>query len=137
MTEPNAPLHPDKNLGWSIWALWLVTLILALAGLIAACAIPKDHDHAGWHILIVASLALGPPTWFLLEAAFRSQPGGKGPLTPMEQFFYDAAGKFWAGVLALLLAIYAMDQWNKTQEAAKGQQQPAAGAGGKPNAGGP
>ena len=127
----NLPQLPDKKLGRGIWALWLVTLTLAVVGLIAAYNIPKNRDNAVWHLLIAACLTLGPPAWFLLEAARRSQPGGKGPLTPMEAFFYDAAGKFWAGILALLLAIYAVDQWDKTQDPAKAQQPPAAGADGK------
>ena len=34
-------------------------------------------------------------------------PDDTGVLSPQEEFFYDAAGKFWAGILALITAIYA------------------------------
>jgi hypothetical protein len=74
---------------------------------------------------------LGPPFWFLKESAARiTRPHrypNNGALTPQEQFFFDSAGKFWAGVLALLTAVYAKD---KLAEAPKGPpaQPPVASA---------
>ena len=47
---------------------------------------------------------LGPPSWYLLDARKRLLHG-RMP-TEEELYFHDAASKFWAGVIAMLAALY-------------------------------
>ena len=98
-----------------LYILWAIAILLAIASALLAYFVPRSSP-AGYqwvHWCIVVLWTLGPATWFLLDATFRIQPGGKGELTKPEEFFYDAAAKFWAAVVALLLAIYSKDQWLK------------------------
>jgi hypothetical protein len=92
------------------WALWIAAIAAAIVSVLLACFLPKRSAYKWIHLVIIALWTLGPPTWFLLDAARRAQPNGKAP-TEKEKYFYDSAGKFWAGVLAMLLAVYTRDKW--------------------------
>jgi hypothetical protein len=104
-----------------IWFLWFTAVVVAGWCLRYAYKRPHTQEYMLKHILIVALWTLGPPTWFLAESAFRitwpehwphknNEKLTDGELTPQEKYFYESAATFWAGVLALLTAIYAKDK---------------------------
>src|SRR3954470_1118765 len=91
-----------------IRSLWFVAVGAALVSFLVAYWVKPTPENEWLHILLISLWTLGPPTWLLTGAAFGIR---RPPLSEQEKFFHDSAGKFWAGVLALLLAIYTRDKW--------------------------
>jgi hypothetical protein len=95
------------------FVLWIVALAFALLGVVVAFKVPRTAEHQWKHWCVIIGWTFLPPTWFLIEAALRIQPGGKGALNDCEMFFYDAAAKFWAAGVAVLTAVDTADAWLK------------------------
>jgi hypothetical protein len=95
--------------------LWFAAIVSAIGSFLVAYCVKPTPENAWLHMILISLWTLGPPTWFLSDASFRitrpNQEAGAGKLTDQEKFFYDSAAKFWAGVLALLIAIYTRDKW--------------------------
>ena len=94
------------------WLVWPIALVLAVVSIGIAFGVSKGGDYDWLHWVVILGWTLGPPSWFLADAGFRSQPNGRGVLTPVEKQLYDASAKFWAAVLAAMTAIYLADKWH-------------------------
>jgi hypothetical protein len=87
-------------------------VVSAVAVVLAAVSIGmafKVKLNSPIHWLVVGGWAIGPPLWFLLEYWNFNDPD----MTKFEYFKHgqQVAGSLWAGVLALLYAIYQRRKW--------------------------
>jgi hypothetical protein len=87
-------------------------IVAAGAGLIAIGSVVAvwGWQPKGWlGGLIILIWTIGPPTWFGVEYVLFRKIGAQPPERLGElRMGQELAGKFWAGIAALLTALYAL-----------------------------
>ena len=105
MIRRGAPdIYASRRLAKRIWSLGVLSAVFALGSF--AFAFNGSPKLLGIHGLIIAAWTLVPPAWFAFEYFFVFDNWNNAEAAQEFKHAETLASKIWAGVLALLVAIY-------------------------------